>query len=99
MSLQDHIFAPNVDDIYGENYATYIDCKCFDDIAESIARPGHFRGVATIVTKLFNIVQPTSAYFGQKDAGKLNVLRDIIGLICTRNSQLYRLVVTLATRG
>jgi len=74
----DHIFAPNVDDIYGENYATYIDCKCFDDIAESIARPGHFRGVATIVTKLFNIVQPTSAYFGQKDAGQCVLIRRIV---------------------
>jgi pantoate--beta-alanine ligase len=66
----DHIFTPNVDDMYGKNYGTYVDCKCFDGIPESIARPGHFRGVATIVTKLFNIVQPTNAYFGQKDAGK-----------------------------
>jgi len=65
----DHLFVPNIEDMYGKNFGTYIDCQSFDDIPESIARPGHFRGVATIVTKLFNIIQPTNAYFGQKDAG------------------------------
>ena len=70
-SLQNHLFVPNIENMYGKDYATYIDCQSFDDIPESIVRPGHFRGVATIVTKLFNIVQPTNAYFGQKDAGKL----------------------------
>jgi len=74
----DHIFTPNVDDMYGKNFDTYVDCKCFDDIPESIARPGHFRGVATIVTKLFNIVQPTNAYFGQKDAGQCVLIRRIV---------------------
>ncbi|OEU18787.1 pantoate--beta-alanine ligase [Fragilariopsis cylindrus CCMP1102] len=74
----DHIFTPNCDDMYGKNYGTYVDCKCFDDIPESIARPGHFRGVATIVTKLFNIVQPTNAYFGQKDAGQCVLIRRIV---------------------
>ena len=68
--LQNHLFVPNIESMYGKNYGTYIDCQSFDDIPESIVRPGHFRGVATIVTKLFNIVQPTNAYFGQKDAGK-----------------------------
>ncbi len=70
LHLQNHLFVPNIESMYGKNYATYIDCQSFDDIPESIVRPGHFRGVATIVTKLFNIVQPTNAYFGQKDAGK-----------------------------
>ena len=64
----DHLFSPNIDDMYGKNHVTYIDPKGFDDIPEGVSRPGHFQGVATIVTKLFNIVQPTNAYFGQKDA-------------------------------
>jgi pantoate--beta-alanine ligase len=50
----------------------------FDDIAEGRARPGHFRGVATIVTKLLNIVQPTRAYFGQKDAAQCVLIRRIV---------------------
>lgn len=68
--LQNHLFVPSIESMYGKNFGTYIDCQSFDDIPESIVRPGHFRGVATIVTKLFNIVQPTNAYFGQKDAGE-----------------------------
>ena len=49
--------------------------KGFEDIAEGKARPDHFRGVATIVTKLFNIVQPTNAYFGQKDAAQCCLIK------------------------
>jgi pantoate--beta-alanine ligase len=52
--------------------------KGFDDIAEGRVRPGHFRGVATIVTKLFNIVQPTTAYFGQKDAAQCVMIRRLV---------------------
>lgn len=50
----------------------------FDDIAEGVSRPGHFKGVATIVTKLFNIVNPTNAYFGQKDAAQCCLIRRIV---------------------
>jgi len=50
----------------------------FDDTAEGKSRPGHFRGVATIVTKLFNIVEPTTAYFGQKDAAQCVLIRRIV---------------------
>jgi len=73
-----HLFVPNIENMYGKNFGTYIDCQSFDDIPESIVRPGHFRGVATIVTKLFNIVQPTNAYFGQKDAGQCVLIRRIV---------------------
>jgi len=72
------VFVPNLENMYGENFATYVDCKSFDDIPESIVRPGHFRGVATIVTKLFNIIKPTNAYFGQKDAGQCVLIRRIV---------------------
>lgn len=74
----DHLFVPNMDDMYGENFGTFVDCKSFDDIPEGMVRPGHFRGVATIVTKLFNIVRPTNAYFGQKDAGQCVLIRRIV---------------------
>mgnify|MGYP005844514005 CR=1 FL=1 len=50
----------------------------FDDIAEGRSRPGHFQGVATVVTKLFNIVQPTNAYFGQKDAAQCCLIKRIV---------------------
>jgi pantoate--beta-alanine ligase len=59
----------------------YVHCpqtQGFDNIAEGKSRPGHFRGVATIVTKLFNIVQPTNAYFGQKDAAQCVLIRRLV---------------------
>lgn len=64
--------------MYGPNHVTYVESEGFDEIPEGRARPGHFRGVATIVTKLFNIVQPTSAYFGQKDAAQCVLIRRIV---------------------
>ena len=73
-----HIFAPNADSMYGSNHLTYVDAKGFDKIPEGRARPGHFSGVATIVTKLFNIVRPTNAYFGQKDAAQCVLIRRIV---------------------
>jgi pantoate--beta-alanine ligase len=73
----DHLFAPTIDDMYGKNHVTYVDPRGFDDITEGKARPGHFSGVATIVTKLFNIVQPTNAYFGQKDAAQCVLIKRI----------------------
>mmetsp|Transcript_19769 Transcript_19769/g.42512 ORF Transcript_19769/g.42512 Transcript_19769/m.42512 type:complete len:337 (+) Transcript_19769:120-1130(+) len=73
----DHIFAPSSDTMYGKNHVTYVEPMGFDKTTEGISRPGHFRGVATIVTKLFNIVQPTNAYFGQKDAVQCVLIRRI----------------------
>jgi pantoate--beta-alanine ligase len=76
--VQDHIFAPSIDDMYGENHTMYIEPEGFDNIPEGRVRPGHFRGVATIVTKLFNIVQPRNAYFGQKDAAQCCLIRRLV---------------------
>lgn len=73
-----HIFAPNAESMYGANHLTYVDAKGFEKIPEGRARPGHFSGVATIVTKLFNIVRPTNAYFGQKDAAQCVLIRRIV---------------------
>jgi pantoate--beta-alanine ligase len=64
--------------MYGKNHVTFVEPDGFDNIPEGQCRPGHFRGVATIVTKLFNIVQPTNAYFGQKDAAQCCLIRRIV---------------------
>ena len=64
--------------MYGKNHVTYVTPNGFDDISEGRARPGHFQGVATIVAKLFNIVQPTNAYFGQKDAAQCCLIKRIV---------------------
>jgi pantoate--beta-alanine ligase len=72
----DILFAPSVDEMYPEGYATWVDVEEIG--AEGAARPGHFRGVATVCLKLFNVVRPQVAYFGQKDAQQAAVLRRMI---------------------
>eukprot|EP00939_MAST-03C_sp_MAST-3C-sp1_P001792 g1792.t1 len=74
----DLIFAPELDSMYGEDFSTYVHPKGYDETQEERCRPGFFRGVATVVTKLFNIVQPTRAYFGQKDAVQCSVIKRIV---------------------
>jgi len=69
------VFNPSVDDIYPPGYLTYIDVEKITDILEGARRPGHFRGVATICAKLFNITKPHFAVFGQKDGQQLAVIR------------------------
>ena len=69
----DILFAPSPEEMYPDGYATWVDVG--DTGAEGRARPNHFRGVATVCLKLFNIVQPQAAYFGQKDAQQFAVLR------------------------
>ncbi|HEY8631464.1 MAG TPA: pantoate--beta-alanine ligase, partial [Gaiellaceae bacterium] len=69
----DILFAPSVEEMYPDGYATWVDVA--ETGAEGNARPGHFRGVATVCLKLFNIVRPQVAYFGQKDAQQAAVLR------------------------
>jgi len=72
----DHIFCPA--DMYNEHHRCFIDPVGFDDLREGTARPGHFRGVATIVAKLLNIVQPRRAYFGQKDAAQCVLIKRLV---------------------
>lgn len=74
----DHVFAPNIEEMYSKNNSSFVSIKGFDDIPEGQSRPGHFQGVATVVTKLFNIVQPTRAYFGQKDAAQCALVKRIV---------------------
>lgn len=64
--------------MYGKNHRTYVEARGFEDIPEGKCRPGHFSGVATIVTKLFNVVQPTNSYFGQKDAAQCVLIKRIV---------------------
>jgi pantoate--beta-alanine ligase len=72
----DLLFAPEASELYPEGFATWIDVG--ETGAEGKARPGHFRGVATVCLKLFNIVRPDVAYFGQKDAQQAAVLRRLV---------------------
>ena len=75
----DIVFAPAPDDeMYGAHHRCFVVPEGFDQLSEGAARPHFFRGVATIVTKLFNIVQPSRAYFGQKDAMQCAVIGRIV---------------------
>jgi pantoate--beta-alanine ligase len=74
----DLVFAPSVDEMYPSGFQTWVDVTELGAILEGRFRPGHFRGVATVVLKLFNIVRPTRAYFGQKDAQQVEVVRQLI---------------------
>jgi pantoate--beta-alanine ligase len=76
--LTDIVFMPSTLEMYPENYDTWVVPGDITERLEGAARPGHFRGVATVVAKLFNIVQPTRAYFGQKDAQQLSVIRKTV---------------------
>jgi pantoate--beta-alanine ligase len=72
----DVLFVPTVEEMYPEGFATWVDVDAAG--GEAAARPGHFRGVATVCLKLFNIVRPDVAFFGQKDAQQVEVLRRLI---------------------
>jgi pantoate--beta-alanine ligase len=71
----DLLFTPSIEGIYGSGARAWIEVEGLSDRNEGRIRPGHFRGVATVVAKLFNIVQPDTAFFGQKDAAQLAVIR------------------------
>ena len=74
----DYIFAPPVEEIYPKGFATYVNVEGLSDQLEGASRPGHFRGVATIVTILLNTVRPDFAFFGQKDAQQALVIRRLV---------------------
>jgi pantoate--beta-alanine ligase len=74
----DWVFSPGVEEMYPEGFSTYIEVAGVTSPLEGAARPGHFRGVATVVAKLFHIVQPHRAYFGQKDAQQVLVIRKMV---------------------
>jgi pantoate--beta-alanine ligase len=74
----DLLFAPSVEELYPPGYQTWIEVTELGAMLEGEHRPGHFRGVATICLKLFNLVHPRYAYFGQKDAQQVAVLRRLL---------------------
>lgn len=74
----DLVFAPDVAEIYPPNARTVVDVREIGDYLCGASRPGHFRGVATVVLKLLNIVQPDRAYFGQKDAQQARLIQQLV---------------------
>ncbi len=74
----DVLFAPPPEEIYPLGFQTWVDVEQLSDGLEGDHRPGHFRGVATVCLKLFNIVRPQRAYFGQKDAQQVAVVRRLV---------------------
>ena len=74
----DYIFAPPAEEIYPKGFATYVNVEGLSETMEGAARPGHFRGVATVLTVLFNTVRPDFAFFGQKDAQQTLVVRRLV---------------------
>jgi pantoate--beta-alanine ligase len=74
----DIVFAPAADELYPPDYETWIDVEHLGAILEGVHRPGHFRGVATVCCKLFNLVRPQRAYFGQKDAQQAAVVKRMV---------------------
>lgn len=74
----DLLFAPSIEEMYPPGATTFVEVAEISDRLDGASRPGHFRGVATVVAKLFNIVAPDKAFFGQKDAAQVAVLRRMV---------------------
>ncbi len=74
----DVLFVPSVDELYPRGYQTWVEVEQLGGVLEGVHRPGHFRAVATVCLKLFNIVRPQRAYFGQKDAQQAVVLQRMV---------------------
>ncbi|MBE6852629.1 MAG: pantoate--beta-alanine ligase [Ruminococcus sp.] len=74
----DLIFAPDVSEMYEDNFQAFVDMNLLTQELCGLTRPCHFRGVCTVVTKLFNIVKPDRAYFGKKDAQQLAIIKRMV---------------------
>jgi len=74
----DFVFIPSAQEMYGEDYQTYVKVRKYSEILEGEFRPTHFEGVTTVVIKLFNIVQPDFAVFGQKDAQQAFIIQKMV---------------------
>ncbi len=74
----DAVFIPTAGEMYGPDFSTYVTVEKLTEVLEGRSRPTHFRGVTTVVLKLFNITQPDRAYFGRKDAQQLAVVRRMV---------------------
>ena len=74
----DVLFTPRAEELYPAGFGTWVEVDGLSTILEGAFRPGHFRGVATVCLKLFNIVMPTRVYFGQKDAQQVEVIRRLL---------------------
>jgi pantoate--beta-alanine ligase len=74
----DYIFAPPAEEMYPKGFCTYVNVEGLSETMEGAVRPGHFRGVATVLTVLFNTVRPDFAFFGQKDAQQTLVVRRLV---------------------
>lgn len=74
----DYVFAPTVEEIYPKGFSTYVTVEGMSEGLEGAARPGHFRGVTTVVALLLNIVRPDFAFFGQKDAQQAIVIGQMV---------------------
>jgi len=74
----DAVFLPSAEEMYPAGFSTYVHVEGISDRLEGKSRPGHFRGVATVVLKLFEIVQPHYAYFGRKDAQQVRIIQKMV---------------------
>jgi pantoate--beta-alanine ligase len=74
----DLLFAPTVEEMYPAGVVTWVTVEGFSDKLDGKSRPGHFRGVTTVVAKLFHVVEPDAAFFGQKDAAQVAIIRRMV---------------------
>src|SRR3979409_340531 len=74
----DYVFAPTVEEIYPPGFSTYVTVEGASDELEGASRPGHFRGVTTVLAILFNVIKPDFAFFGQKDAQQAVLIKRMV---------------------